>query len=87
MSTRHRVEKSLPHKIDVIGIAVALAFLVSVSLFAGGRDNRPVSENRPASSASMQIAKPLIIEKTETLQHPDDDADRSDTSLTFTASR
>ena len=88
MSTRHRAEKSLPHEIDVKGIAVALAFLLGVGVFAVGRDNRPVSEDRRATSDSMQIAQPLIIiEKTETLQHSDDEADRSETSLTFTASR
>ncbi len=87
MSTRHRAEKSLPHEIDVKGIAVTLAFLLSLGVFAVGRDDRPVSEDQRATSDSLQIAQPLIIEKTETLQHPDDEADRSETSLTFTASR
>lgn len=91
MPSRHRLQKDLPYEIDIKGIAVALAFLLSVGVFAVGRDDRPVSEDRQASSASMQIAQPITIEKTvektDTLQHPDNEADRSDTSLTFTASR
>ena len=87
MPSPHRFEKKLPHEVDIMGIAVALAFLVSVIVFTGGRNNRSVSEDRQSPSVSMQIAPTLTMEKTETLQHPDDDPDRSDTSPRLSASR
>ena len=91
MPSRHRLEKKLSHavdkEVDIKGIAVALAFLLSISLFAGGRDSPTVSEDRRTSTASMQIAQPLTVEKTEAFQHSDDGTDRSDTSHTFNVSR
>lgn len=84
MPSRHRLEKKLlekrlPHDVDLTGIAVALAFLVCVGLFAGDRDNSG-SEDGQSPSVSMHIAPTVTMEKTETLQHPDDDPDLSETS-------
>jgi len=91
MPSRHRIENKLSHvvdrEVDIKGTAVALAFLVSIGVFAGGRDSRTVSEDQQTTSSSMQIAQPLTIEKTETLQHSDDEADRSEASRTFNVSR
>lgn len=87
MPPRHRLEKKLPHEVDIMGIAVALAFLVSVGLFAGGQDNRKVSEDRESPSVSMHIAPSLTMEKPETLEHPDDDPALSDTSRGLNAFR
>lgn len=56
--------------IDIKGIAVALAFLVSVSVFAGGRDKPTVSEDRESPVASLQFAPAVTIEETEAVQHP-----------------
>ena len=70
-----------------MGIAVALAFLVSVGLLAGGRDNRDASEDGQSSSFSMHIAPTLTKEKAETLQHPEEEADLSDLSRKLSASR
>jgi hypothetical protein len=83
MPSRHRLEKKLPHHVDITGIAVALAFLVSVGLFAGGQDHHSVSEDRQSPSASLQTAPTVTMDKTETLQHPNDDPDLSDTSREF----
>lgn len=80
MPSRHRLEKKLPHDIDITGITVALIFLVSVAVFAGGHDNRNTTEDGRSPSASMQIAPTVTMEKTESLQKPDDDPDLSDTS-------
>lgn len=91
MPSRHRLEKKLSNEadmeVDIKGMAVALAFLLSISLFAGGQDNPTVSEDRRSSSASVQIAQPLTNEKTDTLQHPNDETDHSETSDTFIVSR
>ncbi|HWF60129.1 MAG TPA: hypothetical protein VN666_07445 [Nitrospira sp.] len=87
MPSHHRLENKLHHDIDITGIAVALAFLVSVAVFAGGHDNRSATKDGQSPSASMQIAPTLTMEKTETLQHPDDDPDLSDTSRGLTAFR
>lgn len=87
MPSRHRLEKKLAHEVDILGIAVALAFLVSISVFTGGQNDRSVSEDREPSSASMQIAPTLTMEKTEALRHLDDDPDPSDTSPRLSASR
>ncbi|MDF0666937.1 MAG: hypothetical protein P0119_12805 [Nitrospira sp.] len=65
---------------DIKGIVVALAFLVIVGMFAGGRDAHSVSDDRQSLSASAQSAPTLTMEKPETLQQPDDDTDLSDTS-------
>lgn len=87
MPSRHRLEKKLSHEaateVDIKGMAVALAFLLSIGLFAGGRDNPTASEDQRSSSASMQTAQPLTSKKTETLQHADDETDHSETSDTF----
>ncbi|NGZ10774.1 MAG: hypothetical protein CV088_15535 [Nitrospira sp. LK70] len=83
MSSRHRLEKKLSQEIDEVdikGIAVALAFLVIVGVFAGGRDSHSVSGDRQSLSASVQSAPAVTMEKTETLQQPDDDPDLSGTS-------
>ncbi|MDC8450611.1 MAG: hypothetical protein LV473_19975 [Nitrospira sp.] len=87
MPSRHRLEKKLPHNMDIMGIAVALAFLVSVGLFAGGQDNHSVSEDRQSPSASQQTAPTVPMDKTGTLQHPNDDPDLSDTSRELKAFR
>ena len=93
MSSHHRLEKKLSpasddREVDIKGTAVALAFLLSIGVFAGGRDSRTASENQQTiSSSSMQIAQPLNIERTETLQHPDDEANRFEASRTFNVSR
>ncbi len=86
MPPRHRLEKELPHDVDLTGIAIALAFLVCVGLLAGDRDN-PGSEDGQSPSVSMQIAPTLAMEKTETLQHPDGDPDLFDTSREIKSSR
>jgi len=80
MPSRHRLEKKLPHNVDITGIAVALAFLVSVGLFAGGQDNHRVREDGQSPSASLQTAPTVTMDETETLQHPNDDPDLFDTS-------
>ena len=87
MPSRHRLEKKLPHDVDLTGIAVALAFLVCVGLFAGGRDNSGGEEDGQSPSVSMHIAPTVTMEKTETLQHPDDDPDLSETSREIKSSR
>ena len=87
MPPRHRLEKKLPHEIDIQGIAVALAFLVGIGVFALGRDDRRVSEDRRSPSVSMHIAPILTTEKTETLQQPDEDLALSDTSRRLNAFR
>lgn len=87
MPPRHRLQKKLPHNVDITGIAVALAFLVSVGLFAGSRDNHGVSEDQQSPSASQQTASTVTMDKTEALQHPNDDPDLSDTSREFKAFR
>jgi hypothetical protein len=87
MPLRHRLEKKLAHEVDIKGIAVALAFLLSVSLLAGSRDNPSVNEDRHSPSVSMQIAPILTREETETLQPSDEEADLSDTSHKFSTFR
>jgi hypothetical protein len=87
MPSRQRVEKTPPHKVDVMGIAVALAFLVSVGVLAGGRDNPDMSEDGQSSSPSMHIPPALTMEKSEVLQHPNDEADLSDLSPKLSAPR
>ncbi len=73
MPLRHWLEKKLAHEIDIQGIAVALAFLVGVSVLGEGRDNGSVGENQQSPSVSMQLAPTLTME--ETLHDPDDEAD------------
>ena len=85
MPSHHRLEKKLPHEVDITGIAVALAFLVIVGVFAGGQGNRTVSEDGQPPPVSMQVAPTLAIEETEALQQPEDKPDLSDTSLTLSA--
>ncbi len=85
MPSHHRLEKKLPHEVDITGIAIALAFLVIVGVFAGGRDNRTVSKDGQPPPVSMQVAPTLTIEETEALQQPEDKPDLSDTSLTLSA--
>lgn len=80
MPSRPRLEKKPPHTIDITGIAVALAFLVGVGLFAGEQNDHSASEDRPSSTASLQIAPAVTIEKTESLQDPNDDSELSNTS-------
>ena len=87
MPSRQPLENTPPHKVDIMGIAVALAFLVSVGVLSGGRDNRDVIEDGQSSSLSMQIPPALTLEKSEALQHPDDEAEPSDLSPKLSASR
>ncbi len=87
MPLRHWLEKKLAYEIDIQGIAVALALLVSVSVFAGGSDNGRGGEDQQSPSVSMQLAPTLNTEETGTLQDPDDEADLSDTSLRRSTSR
>ncbi len=84
MTRRHRLGKILSHKvdIDIKGIAVALAFLVSVSVFAGNRDNPTASENRTPPVAAMQIAPTSTIEDAETIRRSDDETELSGTLRT-----
>lgn len=65
MPLRRRTEEKLPHKLDIKGMAVAMAFLVAVSLFAGGRDAHTAGQN---GSASMPIAPTTSTEKTDPIQ-------------------
>lgn len=90
MSSHHRLEKKLSQEVadvDVKGIAVAIAFLVGVGVFTGDRDNRSVSQDREAASVSMETAPAVTTEKTRTLQQPDGDSARSDTSRGLTVFR
>lgn len=87
MPSRHRSEKKRAHEVDVKGIAVALAILVSIGVLAGGRDDRRVGEDRQSPSVSMQLTPALTMENAEALQHPDEEADHSDTSRKLSASR
>lgn len=92
MPSRHRLEKKLPHEIDIHEIdikeiAVALAFLVGIGVFALGRDDPRVSEDRRSPSVSMQIAPILTTERNETLPQPDGDLTLSDTSRRLNAFR
>ena len=87
MPLRHQLEKKLAHEIDIKGIAVALVFLVSVSVLAEGRDNGSVGLDRQSPSVSMQLAPTLTMEETGTLQDPNDEADLSNTSLRLSTSR
>jgi hypothetical protein len=80
MPSRHRLEKKLPHNVDITGIVIALAFLLGVALVAGDENDHSVSEDRPSSTASLQTAPAVTMEKTESLQDPNDDSDLSDTS-------
>jgi hypothetical protein len=87
MPLRQPLKKKHPHQVDIMGIAVALAFLVSISVSAGGRDNRNVSEDGQSPSVSMPIAPNLTMEESKTLQHADEEADLSDLSGKLSASR
>lgn len=89
MPSRGLREKTRSHEVDIKGVAVALAFLLSISVFAGGRDDRSVNEDQPSPSVSMQISTPLSTDtgKTEALQTSDKEADFSDTSRRLEASR
>lgn len=84
MPSRHRLGTQLSNEvdIDIKGIAVALAFLVAVSVFAGGEDNPTASEDRASPVASIQIAPALTIEETEAVRHPDDETELSGPSRT-----
>ncbi len=64
MPLRRRSEGKA-HKLDIKGMAVAIAFLLTVSLFAGGRDAHTAGQNR---SASMQIAPTTSAEKPDPIQ-------------------
>ncbi|OQW37561.1 MAG: hypothetical protein A4E19_12840 [Nitrospira sp. SG-bin1] len=64
----HWFGKKLAHELDVKGSAVALAFLLSVSVFAGDRDHRSLDEERQTKSASGQIEPTVTRENTETSQ-------------------
>lgn len=89
MSSCHRLEKKLSQEVDEVdikGIAVALAFLVSVGVFAGDRDSHSVSEDRQVPSASMETAPTVTMEKTKTLEQPEDAA-LPDTSRGLTVFR
>lgn len=87
MPSRHRLKKKLPHNVDITGIVIALAFLVGVALVAGDENDHSVSEDRQSPSASLQIAPAVTMEKTETLQHPNDDPKLPDTSRELTVFR
>lgn len=90
MSSRHQIDEKLPQggdELDIKGIAVALTFLVGVGVFAGDRDNHSVSEDRQSLSASAQIAPTSTLEKTETLQQPDDHPHLSDGAQGFNTLR
>jgi hypothetical protein len=79
MPLRHRTEERLPHKLDIKGMAVAIAFLVTVSLFAGGRDAHTTGHR----SASVQIPPIMSTEKTDPIQlqkSPLPDSSRLDAS-------
>jgi hypothetical protein len=67
MPLRRRSEGKA-HKLDIKGIAVAIAFLVTVSLFAGGRDAHTAGQNRQSSSISMQTDPTTSTEKTDSIQ-------------------
>jgi hypothetical protein len=64
MPLRRRSEGKA-HKLDIKGIAVAIAFLLIVSLFAGGRDAHTAGQNRPTS---LQIAPTTSAEKPDPIQ-------------------
>ena len=87
MPSRHRLEKKLPHNVDITGIAVALAFLMGVALVAGDENDHSVRQDRQSPSASQQTASTVTMDKTEALQHSNDDPDLSDTSREFKAFR
>ena len=87
MPSRHGVKKELPHELDLKGIAVALAFLLCVGGVAGSRDNRSASEDRQPLSASLHIEPTFVMEKSETVQNPNAEADLPDTSRTSNVSR
>jgi hypothetical protein len=80
MPSRHRLEKKLPHNVDITGIAVALAFLLGVGLVAGDEKDHMVNECGQSPSAALQTAPTVTMDKTESLQDPNNDPDLSDTS-------
>jgi hypothetical protein len=80
MPSRHRLKKKLPHNVDITGIVIALAFLVGVALVAGDENDHSVNEDRQSPSASLQTAPTVTMDKTESLQDPNNDPDLSDTS-------
>jgi hypothetical protein len=72
MPSRHRVKNMQPHELDFKGIIVAFAVLVSLGVFAGGRDQRPAHEDQQPLSASLHIEPTFAEEKTETVRPPYD---------------
>ena len=45
MPSHHRLPDRIPHKVDILGIAVALAILVGIGMFAGNQDQRRMGED------------------------------------------
>jgi len=80
MPPRRQLDKKVPHELDIKGIAVALAFLLGVGVYAGSRDHRSGGEDQQFQSASMHIEPMSTRDKTKSVQYSDDQADLSDTS-------
>lgn len=58
MPSHHRLPDRIPHKVDTLGIAVALAILVGIGLFAGNQDQRSMAED-PTSNVVAEVKDAL----------------------------
>jgi hypothetical protein len=62
MPSHHRLPDRIPHKVDTLGIAVALAILVGIGLFAGNQDQRSMAED-PTSNVVAEVKDALHEQK------------------------
>jgi len=75
MQPHHWLQDRISHKVDKIGIAVALAILIGIVLFAGSGVENSAGEGPRSQSAHMATEQMSNIEKTGALPHRDNETD------------
>ncbi|MDK2743586.1 MAG: hypothetical protein H8K03_01745 [Nitrospira sp.] len=76
MQPHHWLQDKISHKVDKMGIAVALAILIGIGLFAGSGVENSAGEGPPARSAHMATEQMSNIEKTGTVPYSDNRTDQ-----------
>ncbi len=73
MQSHHWLQEKISHKVDKMGIAVALATLIGIALFAGGGIDNIVGEGSRSRSAQMPIEQASDTQKAHLLPYRDNE--------------
>ncbi|UVT17735.1 MAG: hypothetical protein H8K04_09490 [Nitrospira sp.] len=75
MQLHRRLQERISHTVDTTGVAVALAILIGISLFAGGGGENSAGVGPPSPSAHMATEQMSNLGKAGVLPHRDNETD------------